>query len=252
MNHKTDTAIRIGLLVMALLAVMASFAVAADDAVTRSQRFLALASLSLVAVIAFGLGEDVIQGYTKRRPLRLRWGKPATELEPAIDGPQRVLPDEWRVTSGLRYSKLIAGLAASLAAVLILGVLGYAWAGSASQYGSGLFLYVALAVAVWLTFRFLIKALFGRRVIEVHADRVTLGIGAGYLPPLTIARQEVVGIEISREREVIAFVTRTRRFELSTSMIDNPELAAQLAGLWPDVTWHELSPHAVRTSLSLP
>lgn len=249
MSHKTDTWIRLALLLAAGTALAASFRVAASD-LDRPSRFGALLALALIVAAAGSLGIDVIQGYTKRRPLRLRGGKPRLPLMPTKAGPKRELPTDWQVAASLSTPRLVAGLSASLAMSLVFGAVGYALAGSATENGAGLLVYLLAAVAIWFTARFTVKALLRRNALRVTPESATIGPGLGYIPALEISRQSVRGIEFSQDKALIAFVTDTRRFEVGTSFLDNHELAGQIAGLWPEVSWHELSPDSQPTKLS--
>ncbi len=133
---------------------------------------------------------------------------------------------------------------------LVFGAVGYALAGSATENGAGLLVYLLAAVAIWFTARFTVKALLRRNALRVTPESATIGPGLGYIPALEISRQSVRGIEFSQDKALIAFVTDTRRFEVGTSFLDNHELAGQIAGLWPEVSWHELSPDSQPTKLS--
>ena len=248
-THRVDTRVRILLAIVAVAAILSSFSTADNASLDRPERFAALTALALVIVVAGAPATDLVQGYTKRRPLRMRWGKPATELQPAVEGPGRQLPEDWHVAAGLRPLRLVAGLAAAASAVLLLGMASYALAGSGTRYGSGLLVYLALAVAVVTTVRFGFKILYRNRAVALSPDGVVLGPGVGYWPQLEIARSSILGIERSHKHEVLAFVTALRRYEVSTTMLDDDDLDENIAGLWPELTWHELSPSAVPTTL---
>ena len=246
-THEIDTWTRAALLLLAVLAVGAVFAVAALDDLTRVERFLSLSLLSLIAAIAGSIGLDLIQGYTKRQPLRMRWGKPRADLGRAVNNPERDLPSDWQIEAALRLAPLAAALAGTAALALIFGALSYAISGSPSPNGQSLILYIAFATATWQTGRFALRFATRNHALRVTADAAVLGVALGYIPPLTIARHTVDAIETSAQDQSLAFVTSERRFTVSTAMLDAALVGSQLAGLWPDTPWHELSPDAIRT-----
>ena len=115
--------------------------------------------------------------------------------------------------------------------------------------GRGLVLFLLFAVALSQTFLAARRLMFRRNALTVTPDQATLGVSLGYIPPLVIPRSAVDAIETSTKRQIVAFITIDRRYEISTSMLDAEAVRGQLAGLWPETPWHDLSSVAIRTKV---
>lgn len=247
MTRRIDTASRLLMLAAAVVAVVLSFSVAADSDLDAATRFLSLTALAAVALTGLP-GLDIIQAYVRRRPLRLRWGKPAADAPPPIRPPLRILPSEDPIILPLSLSRSIAGFAASAAFAVIFGTIGFALARTASADG-GLLIYLFFAAAVWLAVRYGIRLATHRRALIVSSEGARLGAALGYLPPLNLDRASISAIEMSAEPPMLVLVAEGRRHELDLDLFAEPDLARKVAGVWPETPWLELSQYAMPTEL---
>lgn len=242
MTQRIDTILRAAIVVAGIAALAVSVATADNDTLTRTERFGWLVALAFVILLAAGVGFDIIERYEKRRPLRLRWGKPRTQLGGATAPPDRDTPSESVVTGRLRLAPVLAWMAGSIVAAVAAGIVGYALARTATADG-GTVVYLLLALAIWMAVRSLIRVIAGARALRIDADRARLGWALGYWPPLDIERADVDAFE-SRDG-FLAFVTAGRRFELDTQWFADPRLANKIAGMWPEVSWREIPRSAI-------
>ncbi len=232
--------IRYGLIGVGIAALIAAYAIAANESLSRGGRFVALVIAGGV-VLAGWPGLAVFEPVARRRPLRLHWGKPVIESGAAVPAAPSVLPDEIPVRAELRLLPTLGALVASVVAAPVLGVIGYALAGSASDDG-GFLVYPALVGAVWVAARSLIRIVTRGRAVVLTGDEVRLGAALGYLPELRLSRSAVEAIGASsRQPALVAFVTRSgRRFDVAADQLEDQALPNYVAAVWPEVPWTAL------------
>ncbi len=240
MSQRVDTRLRLALLAAGGAALLAMYAVAGDESLSRTTRFLVLAALGGLVLVGWP-GTGLTQPYEERRPVRSRWGKPPRPDASGVPGtaPQPIRPDVMPVSFALDIRNSLLALGGSIVAGAVLGVLGYAVAGSAAPEEGGFLLYVGLAGALLTTLRAALRVLTAGNAIAVDDQRLTLGPALGYIPPLTIARASTAAFESSngREPKLAILTTNGRRFEIRTDHLRGSGLPHYLAALWPEVPW---------------
>lgn len=217
-------------------AIVASNLIASNDTITRQQRYLWLTGLGFVVLYAVGVGFDIAQPFTKRRPLILRLGRPRPELGAPISPPVGAGTDQGSVRGVVRPAPLFVVLAVSAIGVLISATIGYALARTASSIG-GLVIYFIQAAALWGTARSLVRLFTRGNALRVDQERARLGSALGYWPPLNVDRSSVVAFQGGDG--FVAIVTDDQRFDLDETWFES-ELAGGLSAAWPEVPWHRM------------
>ncbi len=242
MSQRVDTLLRLALLAAGGAALLAMYAVAGDESLSRNTRFLVLVALGGLVLVGWP-GTALTQPYEERRPVRSRWGKPPRSDTSSVAGaaPPPIRPAAAPVSAALDIRNSLLALGGSIAAGAVLGVLGYGVAGSAAPEEGGFLLHVGVAGALLMMLRAALRVLTAGGAVAVDDQRLTLGPAIGHIPPLTIARASAAAFENSNGREPkLAILTANgRRFEIRTDHLRGSDLPHYLAALWPEVPWRD-------------
>ncbi len=230
--------LRYALIAAGVAALIAMYTVAENESLNRIERFSLLVLLGGLVLVGWP-GLAITQQYANRRPLRMKWGKPSQPDASERRRPEPISPDTVPVTVAISPRNSLMAIGGAVALGSVLGIFGYALAGTAGSDQGGFVLYVGVAGAILIALRAAFRIITGRQALRVDDRGITLGPALDYVPPLTIGRSAVTSVEMTGggEPKLTILTEAGRRYETRLDQLRAADLPNHLAVLWPEVTW---------------